>query len=233
MKTLPLELKYQLYESSVQSCSSDIEFINKQFKHLRNRSPLLLEEGFSGTSALSCQWVCQSSKHSALAIDLDPEPLQYGKKQHYRPLTTQQKKQITFLQKNVMDKQDIRVDVATAFNFSYFIIKQRLELLKYFRRVRNSLAEDGIFFVDIFGGSESRKLLEEETEHDEHSYYWDCDFYNPLRNEVLYHIHFKYRKKKVSQGVHLRLAYVDSHGDHGVDGRSRIFKSSVLVGRDR
>ena len=196
MKTLPLELKYQLYENSVQNCAEDISFINKEFKRLRGQRPTYLEEGFSGTSALSCQWVQQSHQHKAVAIDLDPEPFKYGKEHHYQNLTNKQKKSILFLQKNVMDKQDVLVDVATAFNFSYFIIKKRAELLKYFRRVHNTLSSDGIFFVDIFGGSEARKPMEEETEHDEHSYYWDCDFYNPLRNEVEYYIHFKYQGKK-------------------------------------
>ena len=199
MKKLPLEIKYQLYEKSVQSCPDDINFINSEFERLRQRRPLRLEENFSGTSALSCQWVSQSSHHSAIAIDLDPEPLQYGEKYHYGSLTPKQKSHITFLQKNVLDEHNFKVDVSTAFNFSYFIIKKRVQLLQYFKRVRNSLVEDGIFFVDLFGGSESCQPLEEETEHEKHSYYWDCDFYNPLRNEVEYHIHFKTNNKKYTK----------------------------------
>ena len=203
MKTLTCEQKYQLYEKSVQNCPDDIAFINEEFERLRERRPLTLEEDFSGTSQLSCLWAGQSSEHRSFAIDLDPEPLRYGKKHHYSSLNPRQQKRITFIQKNVLDKQDFKVDVATAFNFSYFIIKKRKELLKYFKRVRSNLVKDGIFFVDLFGGSECRKLLEEETEHDKHSYYWDCDFYNPLRNEVEYHIHFKINKKKVLKSFQL------------------------------
>ena len=199
MKKITTELKYQLYEKSVQNCPDDIEFINTEFERLRGRRPLSLEEDFSGTSALSCLWGSQSQAHSALAIDLDPEPFQYGKKHHYTPLSQEQKNRITFLQKNVLDKHDFKVDVTTAFNFSYFIIKKRSELLRYFKRVHSNLVKDGIFFVDLFGGSESCQPLEEETEHETHSYYWDCDFYNPLRNEVEYHIHFKFGKKKYSK----------------------------------
>ena len=199
MKKLSTELKYQLYENSVQNCPEDIEFINKEFERLRSRRPFSLEEDFSGTSALACLWGTQSAAHSSLAIDLDPEPHQYGKKHHHAPLTPEQKKRITFLQKNVLDPSDHKVDVVVAFNFSYFIFKKRKELLKYFQRVRSNLVDDGIFFVDLFGGSETRQILEEETEHDKHSYYWDCDFYNPLRNEVEYYIHFKVGKKKYSK----------------------------------
>ena len=199
MKNLPLKLKYQLYENSVQNCSDDIEFITEKFESFRGHPPLSLEEDFSGTSALSCLWAGQSSSHSAIAIDLDSEPLEYGKKYHYAPLNEKQKKRITFLQKNVLDQHDHKVDVVTAFNFSYFIIKKRAELLHYFKRVLSNLSEDGIFFVDLFGGSECRQPIEEETEHEKHSYYWDCDFYNPLRNEVKYYIHFKTNNKKYSK----------------------------------
>ena len=45
--------------------------------------------------------------------------------------------------------------------------------------------------VDIFGGTDCYEEQVEETEHDNHSYYWDCDKFNPLTSECLYYIHFK------------------------------------------
>ena len=36
----------------------------------------------------------------------------------------------------------------------------------------------------------------EETEHDSHSYFWDCDDFNPLTNECQYYIHFKVNGQK-------------------------------------
>jgi hypothetical protein len=53
-----------------------------------------------------------------------------------------------------------------------------------------------MFAIDLFGGTEARQSLVEETEHANHSYFWDCDSYNPLTNECLYYIHFKVGKKK-------------------------------------
>ena len=92
---------------------------------------------------------------------------------------------------NVLEKSDFSTDITVAFNFSYFIFKERQTLLKYFKRARKSLNEGGVFFLDIFGGTECTDTLEEETEFDNHSYFWDCDFYNPLSNECQYYIHFK------------------------------------------
>lgn len=51
--------------------------------------------------------------------------------------------------------------------------------------------------MDIFGGSECFEPLEEETEFDKFSYFWDLDKFNPITNECLYYIHFKSHKDKV------------------------------------
>ena len=193
-KKIPIDLKYKLYEESVQAFEGDIDFINKEFKRFRKRKPLSLYEDFGGTGILSCEWVKQSDKHTACAIDLDPEPIKHGRDNHYAILKAAQQSRMVYLQENVLNKRAGKCDVNVAFNFSYFIFKTREDLLKYFKRVKNSLNDEGVFFVDIFGGSDARKELMEETEYDEHSYYWDCDSYNPITGEVLYYIHFKTHK---------------------------------------
>ena len=190
MKTLSIEQKYRLYEKSVQNCKVDIKFINKQFKKIRNRTPLTLEEGLCGSAALSYKWIQQSPFHCATALDINDEPLEYGKKRHGRKLNREQRKRLRVMKKNVLSSHSIKSDVATAFNFSHFTFRKRKEMLKYFKRVRQSLTTDGIFFTDIFGGSECNKPLEEKTKYKRHSYYWDCASYNPINSEAIYHIHF-------------------------------------------
>lgn len=189
--SIDIELKYHLYENSVQCHESDIEFINEEFKKLRNRKALTLREDFGGTGALACDWAAQSSQHQAWAVDLDPEPISYGKSNHYQRISADAQKRMEYIEGNVLDKYDFKTDVQVAFNFSYFIFKKRSELLSYFKSVREHLNKDGVFFVDIFGGTESCQELMEETEHDDHTYMWDCDSYNPLNGEVQYYIHFK------------------------------------------
>jgi hypothetical protein len=188
--------KYRLYEGSVQNVDSDIAFINKEYYKLYKKYPKGLREDFCGTGLLSCAWVKQGTEHKAWGIDLDPSPIDYGKKNHYTKLKKDQAQRVSYIQGNVLDKFKTGHQVVVAFNFSYFLFKKRSELLKYFTAVRKSLPEDGAFFIDIFGGTEAFQELEEETTHDKHSYIWDCSQFNPLTYETKYYIHFKVGKTK-------------------------------------
>ncbi|MCB9059905.1 MAG: class I SAM-dependent methyltransferase [Halobacteriovoraceae bacterium] len=188
---LSVEQKHALYESSVQSTTADIEFINKEFMRIRGREAHILREDFGGTGKLACEWTAQSSEHKAFAVDLDPEPISYGRQTHFQQLSKEDQTRMKYIEANVLDSHDFKSDIIVAFNFSYFIFKKRNELLDYFKMVREGLSEEGLFFVDLFGGTECRQELLEETEHEGFSYYWDCDKYNPITSECLYKIHFK------------------------------------------
>jgi hypothetical protein len=188
---LTFEEKHKLYESSVQNHENDINLINENFFSYFNKYPLSLREDFGGTGLLACGWVAQSDEHQAWAIDLDPEPIAYGKETHYKKLPENAKSRIKYIEGNVLDNFSFKTDVAVAFNFSYFIFKKRKDLLSYFKKVRESLKDDGAFFIDLFGGTEAYTPMVEETEHEDFSYFWDCDMFNPITHECLYHIHFK------------------------------------------
>lgn len=185
------DLKYKLYEGSVQNFEVDVDFINVHYKKNFGSKPKILREDFGGTGALACYWAAQSPEHKAYAIDLDPEPMNYGMKNHRSQLTAEEQKRVEYIEGNVLADHGFKSDVVVAFNFSYFIFKERAQLVNYFKKVYDALENRGAFFVDIFGGTECGEELIEETEHDDHTYFWDCDKYNPLTNEVLYHIHFK------------------------------------------
>ena len=196
MKKLSREDKYRLYEESVQNYEGDIEFINEEYHRIYNRNPLLLREDFCGTAAMACNWVKQSPHHYSWGIDKDTEPIGYGKDYHFANLRDRQKKRMSFINGNVLDEYSFKADIITAFNFSYQVFKKRRHMLEYFKKVREGLGEEGLFLIDIFGGTETFQSLEEETEFDHHSYFWDCDKYNPISHEVLYYIHFKLKGTK-------------------------------------
>ncbi|MBT3583713.1 MAG: class I SAM-dependent methyltransferase, partial [Halobacteriovoraceae bacterium] len=162
-----------------------------------NRKPLTLREDFGGTAALACDWVKQSPEHSACSVDLDPEPISYGKENHYSRLTKTEKERMEYIEGNVLSDYEMKSDIIVGFNFSYFIFKKRQQLLEYFKKVREGISDDGLFFVDIFGGEECMSPLEEETEHDGHDYFWDLDKFNAVTNEVLYYIHFRKHDDKI------------------------------------
>jgi hypothetical protein len=193
-KKLPVSVKYQLYESSVQAHEADIEFIHKEYKKIFKCAPLVLREDFGGTAIMACEWVVKSPKHKAYSIDLDLEPINYGMQNHWSKLTPSEKKRMHYVHGNVLSSYSFKPDVIVAFNFSYFIFKKREELLSYFKKVRKSLGRKGAFFLDIFGGTECHQILEEKTKFKGHTYFWDCRSFNPINNECIYYIHFKTHK---------------------------------------
>jgi len=201
---LPVDLKYDLYEKSVQNPENDMLFLNQEFERLRKRRALTLREDFGGTGMLACVWGSQSADHHAWAVDLDQEPIDLGKKRHWSKLHDLEKERVTYLHGNVLENRDFKSDIVVAFNFSYFIFKDRPLMLSYFKKVLEGLEKDGMFAVDIFGGTECHQELEEETEHEGHSYFWDCDSYNALNNHCTYYIHFQthHDKKKYLKAFH-------------------------------
>ena len=51
--------------------------------------------------------------------------------------------------------------------------------------------EQGLFALDIYGGPEAQELVEETTEHDDFSYVWDQDEFDPIQSRMLCYIHFE------------------------------------------
>ena len=91
--------------------------------------------------------------------------------------------------------------ICFAFNFSYFIFKQRAELLKYFKAVREALNEDGVFFIDLFGGPDSQTEMTDIIKHDGFKYYWECQKFNPMNSHCRFAIHFKRKGEKKRKDV--------------------------------
>lgn len=188
--------KYEYYTRSVQSPEADVEFLRDTYVELRKKLPQSLREDFCGTFANSCSWVKLNDQFESHGVDLDPEPIEYGKKKYLDNLTEDQQKRIHIYESNVLDPSLPKADVVAAMNFSYFIFKKREQLKEYFANVHKGLKKDGIFILDCFGGSQCYESLEEETEYKDFSYFWDLDEYDPVSNYVQYYIHFKIKGEK-------------------------------------
>ena len=61
----------------------------------------------------------------------------------------------------------------------------------YFQNAYDRTADDGVFVMDCFGGSQCYEPNEEETEHDTFSYFWDQDSFDPISNEAMFYIWFQ------------------------------------------
>lgn len=188
--------KYWYYEKSVQNADNEVEFFNEKFEELKGRKAFTLREDFCGTGIISCAWAKQSPKHQSWGIDLDPEPLEYGKKHHLKKLDAASQKRMHYIEGNVLNSGTPQVDICFAFNFSYFIFKKRAELKKYFKAAYDAVKDDGVFFIDLFGGPESITCMTDVIKHDGFKYYWECQKFNPLNNDCRFAIHFKLKNEK-------------------------------------
>ena len=183
--------RHDLYQRSVQNPEADVHFFNKIFRKYRKRRPLSMKEDFCGTAFLSATWVESHKKRTAFGVDLDQPTLDWGIKHNIDSLKPAQKERVTLVRANVLDITEPKFDITCALNFSYCVFKERETLLKYFKLAREGLNDEGIFFCELFGGTEAIIELEEERECGDFIYIWDQDDYNPINHEILCYIHFE------------------------------------------
>ncbi|MGW8247575.1 MAG: class I SAM-dependent methyltransferase [Acidiferrobacterales bacterium] len=185
---------HELYEKSVQSPEADIEFFINTYKALRGKEPMDMREDFCGTGFLSVEWCKSHPQRHAQGIDLDRPTLEWGQEHNVEPAGADIASRVDLVEGNVLDTTDFRADVTCACNFSYNIFKTREALREYFEAVHKGLKDDGLFIMDVFGGTETMDILEEERDVDDEdfTYVWDQDKFNPITNEILCYIHFNF-----------------------------------------
>ena len=188
--------RHRLYELSVQCAEAEVDFVEQTFRELKGRKARDLREDFCGTANVCCEWVRRSGRNTAVGVDLDPEVLAWGREHHLAELGDKQRARVALLQDNVLSAQSQPVDMLLAMNFSYWLFKERADLLNYFRVARDNLVEDGVMFLDAYGGYDSFREIDEEREIDDgkdgFTYIWDQDKFNPIDNNVICHIHFAF-----------------------------------------
>ena len=187
--------RHHLYQESVQDTEAEIDFVENTWCELRNRPAELLREDFCGTANTACEWVRRDQQHYAIGIDLDSEVLEWGRLNNLEQLDDEQYARIELLQENVLDAQPELADIILAMNFSYYLFLARADLLEYFRAAHAGLLDDGIFFLDAYGGYDAPKVLQEERECDGFTYIWDQESFNPIDSLMNCHIHFEFPDK--------------------------------------
>ena len=194
--------RHILYEESVQNVEFEADFVRDTFKSIRGRKARSIREDFCGTANSSCEWVRRSEKNTAIGVDLDSEVLDWGRQHHVAKLQPEQAARVSLLNQNVLDVKTEPVDAVLAMNFSYWCFNTRALMREYFEKVRAALKDDGVFFLDAFGGYEAHEELEEETEQDGFTYIWDQAEYDPMSGYMRTHIHFVF-----DDGSEMRKAF--------------------------
>jgi cyclopropane fatty-acyl-phospholipid synthase-like methyltransferase len=144
---------------------------------------------------MCCEWVGHNGRNTAVGVDIDADVLAWGKKHNLRKLKPDARKRVTLLQDDVMRVKTKPAQIVLAMNFSYQLFKQRATLKKYFKSVHKSLADDGVFFLDAFGGYEAYSETREKTKHKGFTYIWEQEAYNPITGDMTCHIHFHFPDK--------------------------------------
>lgn len=193
--------KYELYLKAVQSPDVDVLFFRKVYKELRKSEPRFLREDFCGTFALCKEWVKLHAKNQAYGIDLDPEPLEWGRIHHLAKLPEQSQKRIHLLEKDVLSNDLPHADIIVAMNFSYFLFKSRVMLKNYFANVHRQLKKKGVFLVDMFGGGACTDENEESTNLRSFRYFWHQHGFDPVSAKAKFSIHFQMKGHKKIEDV--------------------------------
>ena len=193
--------KYVLYQKSVQDPRFEVDLASRFFKRRVGRKPLTLREDFCGTALLCATWVESHASRTATGVDLDPTVLSWGREHNVVPLGDAAGR-VTLIEGDVRDVRQERHDVVMALNYSYFCFKQRDALRGYFESVKAHLVDDGLFFLDLFGGWEAQQVLTEKRKLREFRYVWDQRKFNPVTADLLAYIHFKF-----DDGTKLKRAF--------------------------
>lgn len=187
--------RHLLYQQSVQEVEAEIDFVFNTWGSLRNRDAVLLREDFCGAAATSCEWVRRDFQHVAMGVDMDPDVLEWGRANNLALLDPGQSDRIHLLQENVLHTRPEAADIVLAMNFSYYLFLTRSELREYFRNAWAGLVEDGILFLDAYGGYEAPMEIIEPRECDGFTYIWEQASFNPINSQMNCQIHFEFPDK--------------------------------------
>ena len=186
---------HKLYQESVQNAEFELDFIEATFKEWTKRKPHSMREDFCGTALSSVEWVQRHQKNTAVGVDYEKSVLDWGRENNVTALSAEELSRIELIHDNVLDVNTGKFDLIQAFNFSYWIFKERATMVQYFKGLRESLVDDGMLFLDFFGGSECYQTQKEKRKMDGFKYVWDQAEFNALTNVMQCYIHFHFPDK--------------------------------------
>ena len=185
--------KHLLYQESVQNVEFELDFIRNTFKDLRGKEPRTMREDFCGTALACAHWVTLDEKNRAMGVDIDPDVLDWGRQNNVGHLPDDQRERAELVEGNVLDVCNEPVDFIQAFNFSYWCFMDRSTMLDYFSRCRAGLKNNGILFLDAYGGFEAYQVQKEKRKVGDFTFIWDQYAFNSVTYEQKCAIHFKFK----------------------------------------
>jgi hypothetical protein len=180
----------ELYQNSVMAPEEDCAFFDELYLKLRGEKAKVLREDFCGTAKIATAWCEADEDRRAVGVDLDLPTLEWGRERNVTP--SKAASRIELVHGNVLEPQATKADITCANNFSYCIFKKRAELKAYLAAAFAGLRDDGLIFLEIYGGLDAMKECQEERELDDMVYIWDQHSFDPLTHETLCYIHYQF-----------------------------------------
>ena len=214
MKRSPLARDpHALYEAAVQGVDYDLNFATRLFRHLRGRPARSLRDDFCATAALATAFALRDPENVAYGVDLDPNALAWARAHRLARLRGGAAERVRLIAGDVRTARVPRVDLTLAYNFSYWVMKSRADLLGYFKSARRGLRKDGVFIANAFGGTDAmRPLIERRRIPAKQApdgwalppfrYVWEQESFNPIDHAFRCAIHFEF-----DRGRPLRRAF--------------------------
>lgn len=185
--------KHALYQDAVQDPGVDLGFMARVYRGRFGHAARLFREDFCGTALLSSTWARGGRQRRAEGFDLDASVLEWGRKHNLEPLGSAAAR-VSLRRADVRAKGSFRPEIRSATNFSYSVFRTRRDLVGYFAAARASLARDGLFVIDAYGGCEAFAIMDERRSIGRGaSYVWDQAKYLPGSGEYHCYIHFHFR----------------------------------------
>lgn len=185
--------RHRLYQKSVQAPEWDIDFFTSTYRKLSKKTPRVLREDFCGTAYLATAWAAKHHRRRSIGIDFDRETLAWGQRNNVDRAGPKVAARVQLISGDVLDAEAPPADIICAMNFSYCVFKTRESLAAYLRAARRGLADDGLLVLELYGGTEAITELEEERPVGKVTYIWEQERYNPITNETVCHIHFRFK----------------------------------------
>lgn len=182
--------RHALYERAVQDPETDARTMGKLYRSIRKKDAIAMREDFCGTATLSTEWIKGGPKRTAFGVDLDRPTLDWGIANNIESLSPADAKRIKLHEGNVITSRGPKSDLVCALNFSYCCLKSRKDLVAYFKNVRKNLAKDGLFMMDVLGGSETMGADENRHNLGDFTYRWKQHSFDPRTHEMRCSISF-------------------------------------------
>ncbi len=186
--------RYDLYLRSVQAPEVEVRTIARIYKKTFGKDAMVLREDFCGTAAVCGEWARMKDGRTAWGVDLDPEPLRWGEENNFEHLDEEQLSRVELVEGDVRTAITPPADVVAAQNFSFFYFYTRDELRAYFRRAYEHLDDEGMLFLDMYGGYQAYEDERDEPRdiEGEFTYIWEQRSFDPITHRAVNLIHFEF-----------------------------------------